>query len=151
MLHIHGTSVSDQLLIFLCQCVSCRQVTPSSKMVGDLAQFMVQNKLSKADVLEQAADLSFPSSVVEFLQGYIGQPHGGFPDKFRDDVLKDMPRVKGRPGEDLAPLDMSLLKRDMETKLGKTLSAVDVMSAALYPKVTKSKKLLPVFNYVSTS
>ena len=126
-------------------------MTPSSKMVGDLAQFMVQNKLSKADVLEQAADLSFPSSVVEFLQGYIGQPHGGFPDKFRDDVLKDMPRVKGRPGEDLAPLDMSLLKRDMETKLGKTLSAVDVMSAALYPKVTKSKKLLPVFNYVSTS
>ena len=105
-------------------------------MVGDLAQFMVQNKLSKADVLEQAADLSFPSSVVEFLQGYIGQPHGGFPDKFREDVLKDMPRVKGRPGEDLAPLDMSSLKRNLETKLGKTLSEVDVMSAALYPKVT---------------
>ena len=56
-------------------------------MVGDLAQFMVQNKLCKEDVLEQAADLSFPSSVVEFLQGHIGQPHGGFPDKFRDDIL----------------------------------------------------------------
>ena len=108
-------------------------------MVGDLAQFMVQNKLSKADVLEQAADLSFPSSVVEFLQGYIGQPHGGFPEKFRDAVLKDMPRVKGRPGEDLAPLDLSLLKRELENKLGKTLSEVDVMSAALYPKVTKSR------------
>ena len=114
---------------------------PSSKMVGDLAQFMVQNKLSKADVLEQAADLSFPSSVVEFLQGYIGQPHGGFPEKFRDAVLKDMPRVKGRPGEDLAPLDLSLLKRELETKLGKTLSEVDVMSAALYPKVTASRDL----------
>ena len=67
-------------------------------MVGDLAQFMVQNKLGKEEVLEQAADLSLPSSVVEFLQGYIGQPHGGFPDKFRNDVLKDMPRIKGRPG-----------------------------------------------------
>ena len=107
-------------------------------MVGDLAQFMVQNKLSRGDVLEQAADLSFPSSVVEFLQGHIGQPHGGFPDRFRDDVLKDMPRIKGRPGEDLAPLDMSLLKRDLETKLGKTLSNADVMSAAMYPKVAKT-------------
>ena len=75
----------------------------------------------------------------KFLQGYIGQPHGGFPEKFRDAVLKDMPRVKGRPGEDLAPLDLSLLKRELETKLGKTLSEVDVMSAALYPKVTTSR------------
>lgn len=59
------------------------KVTPSSKVVGDLAQFMVQNKLSKQDVLDKASDLSFPSSVVEFLQGFIGQPHGGFPEPFR--------------------------------------------------------------------
>jgi pyruvate carboxylase len=52
-------------------------------MVGDLAQFMVQNNLSKKDVEERAGELSFPSSVVEFLQGYIGQPHGGFPEPFR--------------------------------------------------------------------
>jgi pyruvate carboxylase len=58
-------------------------VTPSSKVVGDLAQFMVQNKLSKTDVLEKASDLSFPTSVIEFLQGFIGQPYGGFPEPFR--------------------------------------------------------------------
>ena len=61
------------------------QVTPSSKVVGDLAQFMVQNNLSKECVQKRAAELSFPSSVVEFLQGYIGQPHGGFPEPFRYD------------------------------------------------------------------
>lgn len=59
------------------------KVTPSSKVVGDLAQFMVQNKLSADDVLNKAEELSFPKSVVEFLQGAIGEPHGGFPEPFR--------------------------------------------------------------------
>ena len=59
------------------------KVTPSSKLVGDLAQFMVQNNLSKEDVLEKASELSFPNSVVEYLQGQIGQPYGGFPEPFR--------------------------------------------------------------------
>ena len=62
------------------------QVTPSSKIVGDLAQFMVQNNLSKQQVIDQAAELSFPSSVVEFMQGYIGIPYGGFPQPLRDQV-----------------------------------------------------------------
>ena len=59
------------------------KVTPSSKVVGDLAQFMVQHNLTKKDVLEKAAELSFPNSVVEYLQGQIGQPYGGFPEPFR--------------------------------------------------------------------
>ncbi|KTG33984.1 hypothetical protein cypCar_00042354, partial [Cyprinus carpio] len=59
------------------------KVTPSSKIVGDLAQFMVQNSLSRAEVEERADELSFPLSVVEFLQGHIGIPHGGFPEPFR--------------------------------------------------------------------
>ncbi|KAF5920840.1 hypothetical protein HPG69_006151 [Diceros bicornis minor] len=59
------------------------KVTPSSKIVGDLAQFMVQNGLSRAEAEAQAEELSFPRSVVEFLQGYIGIPHGGFPEPFR--------------------------------------------------------------------
>lgn len=88
-------------------------MTPSSKIVGDLAQFMVQNKLSKEDVLEKAADLSFPKSVVEYLQGYIGQPYGGFPEPFRSQVLKDMPRVDGRPGEGMEPLNLDALKKDL--------------------------------------
>lgn len=64
------------------------QVTPSSKVVGDLAQFMVQNDLSEEEVMERAEELSFPQSVVEYLQGYLGVPHGGFPEPFRSRVLK---------------------------------------------------------------
>ena len=62
------------------------QVTPSSKIVGDLAQFMVQNSLTRAEVEERADELSFPLSVVEFLQGHIGIPYGGFPEPFRSKV-----------------------------------------------------------------
>lgn len=64
------------------------KVTPSSKVVGDLAQFMVQNKLSAEDVLAKAEELSFPKSVVEFLQGAIGTPYGGFPEPFRLLILE---------------------------------------------------------------
>ena len=63
------------------------QVTPSSKVVGDLAQFMVQNKLNAAMVEERAEELSFPKSVVEYFQGYIGIPPGGFPEPLRSKVL----------------------------------------------------------------
>lgn len=61
-------------------------MTPTSKVVGDLAQFMVQNKLDDRDVLMKAEELDFPSSVVEFMQGYLGQPHGGFPEPLRTKV-----------------------------------------------------------------
>lgn len=56
-------------------------------MVGDLAQFMVQNKLTADQVLERAEDLSFPKSVIEFLQGSIGEPYQGFPEPFRSKVI----------------------------------------------------------------
>lgn len=62
------------------------KVTPSSKVVGDLAQFMVQNHLTAKDVEEKAEELSLPKSVVEFLQGHIGQPYGGYPEPFRSKV-----------------------------------------------------------------
>lgn len=62
------------------------QVTPTSKVVGDLAQFMVQNKLEASDVDNRADELDFPSSVVEFMQGQLGQPYGGFPEPFRTKV-----------------------------------------------------------------
>ncbi|XP_014600719.1 PREDICTED: pyruvate carboxylase, mitochondrial isoform X2 [Polistes canadensis] len=111
------------------------KVTPSSKVVGDLAQFMVQNKLSSEDVLNKAEELSFPKSVVEFLQGAIGEPHGGFPEPFRSKVLKDMPRVKGRPGANLEPLNFAKLKKELQES-HPHVSEKDVMSAALYPSVT---------------
>lgn len=55
-------------------------------MVGDLAQFMVQNNLTEEDVVNKADELSFPTSVIEFMQGYLGQPYGGFPEPLRSKV-----------------------------------------------------------------
>lgn len=112
------------------------KVTPSSKVVGDLAQFMVQNKLTADAVLEKAEELSFPKSVVEFLQGSIGTPHGGFPEPLRSKVLKDMPRIEGRPGESMPPLDFDKLKKDLKES-HPNINDRDVMSAALYPAVTE--------------
>lgn len=86
------------------------QVTPSSKIVGDLAQFMVQNGLSRAEAEAQAEDLSFPRSVVEFLQGYIGVPHGGFPEPFRSKVGKAQHKAWERLGAGNRP-DSPLLPR----------------------------------------
>lgn len=111
------------------------KVTPSSKVVGDFAQFMVQNKLTANDVLNRAEELSFPKSVVEFLQGAIGEPHGGFPEPLRSKVLKDMPRVSGRPGESLPSLDFGKLEKELREN-HPTITEKDVMSAALYPQVT---------------
>ncbi|XP_065291034.1 pyruvate carboxylase, mitochondrial isoform X1 [Dermacentor albipictus] len=111
------------------------KVTPSSKVVGDLAQFMVQNQLSSQDVLDRAEELSFPSSVVEFMQGHIGEPYGGFPEPLRSKILKDMARISGRPGQSLPPLDLGALKKKLVDKFGPRVRETDVMSAAMYPKV----------------
>jgi pyruvate carboxylase len=110
------------------------KVTPSSKVVGDLAQFMVQNDLSEEDVLEKADTLSFPNSVVQFFQGYLGQPHGGFIEPLRTRVLRGAKRVEGRPGATLAALDLEKLRADLTKKHG-PISDGDVLSAALYPQV----------------
>ncbi|XP_025832607.1 pyruvate carboxylase, mitochondrial isoform X2 [Agrilus planipennis] len=112
------------------------KVTPSSKVVGDLAQFMVQNKLTAKDVEEKAEELSFPKSVVEYLQGHIGHPYGGFPEPFRSKVLKNMPRIEGRPGESMQPFDFDTLKKDLQANY-ENIDDREVMSAALYPQVTK--------------
>lgn len=112
------------------------KVTPSSKVVGDLAQFMVQNHLTSEQVLDQAEELSFPKSVLEYLQGYIGIPYGGFPEPLRSRVLKDMPRIEGRPGEKMDPLDFDKLKRELKES-HTNVTDRDVVSAALYPQVTE--------------
>lgn len=110
------------------------KVTPSSKVVGDLAQFMVTNKLDEQSVVDRAADLNLPSSVVDFLQGGLGIPIGGFPEPFRSRVLKDLPRIEGRPGASMKSLDLDALKVQLEEKWG-PLRDVDVMSSAQYPAV----------------
>nr|XP_032517894.1 pyruvate carboxylase, mitochondrial isoform X1 [Danaus plexippus plexippus] len=110
------------------------KVTPSSKVVGDLAQFMVQNKLTADDIRARAEELSFPKSVVEFFQGAIGIPYGGFPEPLRSKILKDMPRIEGRPGQELPPLDFDKLKEELKESYPE-ITDQDVMSSAMYPQV----------------
>ncbi|VDK50159.1 unnamed protein product [Anisakis simplex] len=110
------------------------KVTPSSKVVGDLAQFMVQNKLTAQTLVERAEDLSFPKSVVQFMQGLIGQPPYGFPEPLRTRVLRGQPKFDGRPGENLEPLDFDKMKVDLEAKHGRKLRDEDIMTSAMFPK-----------------
>lgn len=96
---------------------------------------MVQNNLSKEDVIDQAADLSFPTSVVEYMQGLIGQPPGGFPEPLRSQILKDKVRYDGRPGAEMQPLDFNKVKEDLIAKYGEIVEDCDVMSYVMFPKV----------------
>jgi pyruvate carboxylase len=111
------------------------KVTPSSKVVGDLAQFMVQNDLDEHQLVDQAETLSLPKSVLEFFQGHLGQPHGGFPEPLRGRVLRGQPVIEGRPGASLPDLDLTALKDQLTRNHGPTIRDVDVLSAALYPAV----------------
>ncbi|VDP84869.1 unnamed protein product [Echinostoma caproni] len=111
------------------------KVTPSSKIVGDLAQFMVQNNLTAQDVMERADELSFPASVVEFFKGEIGIPHGGFPEPLRTQVLHGKASHTERIGKSLPPFDFKQHATDLRDKFRRDFSDKDVMSSALYPKV----------------
>ena len=71
------------------------KVTPSSKVVGDMALFMVQNGLSEKDIFEKGDTLSFPESVITFFQGELGQPVGGFPKELQRIILKGRPSLYG--------------------------------------------------------
>ncbi|KAI6149724.1 hypothetical protein BKA82DRAFT_997975 [Pisolithus tinctorius] len=116
-------------------CGNIIKVTPSSKVVGDFAQWMTQNRLGKEDVLARADQLDFPSSVVEFFQGYLGQPVGGFPEPLRTKVIRNKPRIDGRPGATLSPLDFKKIKAELRSKYGKHITDTDVSSYVMYPKV----------------
>ena len=110
------------------------KVTPTSKVVGDLAQFMVSNKLSYDDVQKRAKELDFPGSVLEFFEGLMGQPYGGFPEPLRSDALRGRRKLDKRPGLFLEPMDLAKIKKDINKKFG-SASECDVASYAMYPKV----------------
>lgn len=123
------------------------KVTPSSKVTGDLAQFLVANNLTEEEVLEKADTLSFPKSVIEYFQGFLGIPPFGFPEPLRSKVLKGqtipgtdgLTCFEGRPGADLKPFDFAAAHTALEEKWGgetKTgIRHVDVLSHAMYPAV----------------
>lgn len=116
-------------------CGDIIKVTPSSKVVGDFAQWMTSNNFTAQDVIDKAETLDFPSSVVEFFQGYLGQPVGGFPEPLRSHIIRNKPKIDGRPGATLEPLDFKKIKQELRAKFGKHITDVDVTSYAMYPKV----------------
>jgi pyruvate carboxylase len=112
------------------------KVTPSSKVVGDMALFMVANNLKPNDVLEGDRQLAFPDSVVEFFEGRLGQPPGGFPVTLQKRVLgpKRQP-ITGRPSASLPDVDFDATRQRLEKQLQRPLDQRDLLSALLYPRV----------------
>nr|WP_289039034.1 pyruvate carboxylase [uncultured Allobacillus sp.] len=111
------------------------KVTPSSKIVGDMALFMVQNDLTVDDVYEKGDNLDFPDSVVEFFRGMIGKPYQGFPKELQRIILKGKEEIPGRPGEQLKPVNFEALQEQLFEKLNRQVTTHEVISYALYPKV----------------
>ena len=111
------------------------KVTPTSKVVGDMAIFMVQNGLTPENIYEKAADIDFPDSAVSYFEGMMGQPEGGFPERLQKLVLKDRPAVTVRPGELLPPEDFNAIGERLKENLGLQGTKREILSAALYPKV----------------
>ncbi|KAK4465575.1 pyruvate carboxylase [Cladorrhinum samala] len=126
------------------------KVTPTSKVVGDLAQFMVSNKLSYDDVLARAGELDFPGSVLEFLEGLMGQPYGGFPEPFRTNALRGRRKLDKRPGLFLEPVDFAKVKKELTRKYAGPVTECDVASHIMYPKVFEDyKKFVAKFGDLS--
>jgi len=114
------------------------KVTPSSKIVGDMALFMVQNDLTEEEIYERGESIDFPASVIEFFQGYIGQPYGGFPEKLQKIILKGTEPIEDRPGALLEPIDFQKLRKDLYHKLEREVTSFDIIAYALYPDVFMS-------------
>ena len=112
------------------------KVTPSSKVVGDMALFMVQNNLTEQDVYDKGDVLDFPQSVVEFFEGCIGIPYQGFPEKLQKIVLKGKKPLTERPGKSLAPVDFEAIRQKL-TDAGYKHEDEDINAYCQYPKVFK--------------
>jgi pyruvate carboxylase len=115
------------------------KVTPSSKVVGDMAQFLVSNNLTIHDVLEKGETISFPQSVISFFKGDLGQPVGGFPEKLQKLILKGQQPFTERPNAHIPPVDFEKeyaeFRRIFENDLGRSIDFTDFLSYKLYPKV----------------
>lgn len=111
------------------------KVTPSSKMVGDMAIFMVKNDLTPQNIFDKGKELAFPDSVVAYFEGMMGQPVGGFPQELQKVVLKGIKPITYRPGELLEPVDFAEISTYLEKKHGFKPNHKAVLSYALYPKV----------------
>jgi pyruvate carboxylase len=113
------------------------KVTPSSKVVGDLALFLVTNSLKASDLLDPTRKLNLPKSVVEMLQGGLGQPEGGWPKEIQKVVLNaaGVKAFTARPGSKLPKVDFKATEEELAKKIGRMPRDVDVMSYLMYPQV----------------
>jgi len=111
------------------------KVTPSSKVVGDMAMFLVKNNLQPADVFTTKEELAFPESVVGMFKGMLGQPYQGWPQDLQKIILKDQQPITCRPGELLEPVDFNEERLKLEEKLGHKIDDKALISAILYPNV----------------
>lgn len=111
------------------------KVTPTSKVVGDLAIFMVRNDLTPENIYEKGKDIDFPDSAVAYFEGMMGQPEGGFPEKLQKLVLKNIEPITCRPGDLLQPKDFDGIKKTLREELNLEGTERQALSWALYPKV----------------
>ncbi len=113
------------------------KVTPSSKVVGDLAIFLVTHNMTVQDLERMGPDhgLTLPNSVVEMFSGSLGEPEGGWPPRLQQVVLGGTKPKPGRPGEYLAPVDFDQTTAAVEKKLGHKISHTDLLSYLMYPDV----------------
>ena len=111
------------------------KVTPSSKVVGDMALYMVQNDLDEQSIIEQGYKLDFPESVVSYFKGEIGQPVNGFNKQLQDIILKGQQPLTERPGEYLKPVDFDEIREQLQDKNYGEVTEQDIISYVLYPKV----------------
>ncbi len=112
------------------------KVTPSSKVVGDMALMMVSQGLSRAQVEDPEVEVAFPDSVVDMMRGNLGQPPGGFPAAIQSKVLKGEAPSTERPGAHLPPVDLEDVRADLSAQLdGKSVDDEDLSGYLMYPKV----------------
>ncbi|WP_438975473.1 pyruvate carboxylase [Roseicyclus sp.] len=111
------------------------KVTPSSKVVGDMALMMVSQGLTRADVEDPTKDVAFPDSVIDMMRGSLGQPPGGFPPGILKKALKDEAPILDRPGLHVAPIDLETTRAEVAAKLDEEIDGEDLMGYLMYPKV----------------
>ena len=110
------------------------KVTPSSKVVGDMTLFMVQNDLTQEDIMTRGRELDYPQSVVEFFQGRLGTPYQGFPVELQDIILKGDKSWQEQAKAALAPVDFAAKKAELE-EMKAPITEEDLSAYCLYPKV----------------
>lgn len=114
------------------------KVTPSSKVVGDMALFMVSNGLTEEDIMERGDALAFPDSVIELFKGELGQMEGGFPEKLSKIILKGGEPMAKRPNEYLDPVDFDAEFAAFQEEFDSEQTMLDFLSYKMYPEVFKN-------------